>query len=437
VRSHPATRPDWPRLRVLFVAHSYPRRDGDLAGNFLLRLARALREHAGVEPYVLAPSAPGLDRFDTIGGVRVERVRYAPRAWETLAYEGTMADAVRDSWRARAALLGMLGATWAQTRLSAHRHADLVHAHWWFPGALAATLPGGTYGRPVVCTMHGSDVRLAVKSGPARALFARVARRCDAMTAVSSWLCAQAADMAPGLRCEVAPMPVEADLFTPAPAGQPRSRLLFVGRLTRQKGVDALFRAMARMRHPARLVIMGEGPERPALVALADALGIAERVEWRGQVSQRELATMYRMARALVVPSTGEGLGLVAVEAHLSGTPVVAFDSGGLPDVVRDGVDGLLVPPGDEEALAAALDRVLDDPHEADRLGAAGRADALARFTPRAVALRYLDLYERVMAARGRPPLPPARTRYTAGDGLAPGPSLDRRAHASTGEDPP
>ena len=409
-----------PRLRVLFVAHSYPRFDGDVAGSFLLRLARALREHEDIAVCALAPSAPGLPPHDVVGGVRVERVRYAPAAWETLAYEGTMAEAVRTSWRSRLALAGMLGATWYQTRASAFRHADVVHAHWWFPGALAAALPGGTHGRPLVCTMHGSDVRLAARIGPARALFARVARRCDAVTAVSSWLCAQAGAMSPGLSCEVAPMPVDADLFRPAPAGHPRGRLLFVGRLTAQKGVDALLRAFARMRTPAPLVIAGDGPERAALGALAESLGVEGRIEWRGALPQPELAGLYRTSRAVVVPSREEGLGLVAVEAHLSGTPVVAFASGGLPDVVRDGENGWLVEPGDDGALAAALDAAMADGDRAHALGASGRAAALDRFTPRGVAARYAGIYERVLAACGLPVCPSAHS---------PGPAPARRRH--------
>lgn len=387
-------------MRVLFVAHSYPRRDGDVAGNFLLRLARALGER-DVAVEVLAPAAEGLAARDVIGGVPVTRVRYAPRSWETLAYEGTMADAVRGAWSARAALLGMIGATAAAVRRRAG-HVDLVHAHWWFPGGLACALPGTLAGRPLVCTMHGSDVRLAARIAPARALFARVADRCAAVTAVSSWLAREAEAMAPGLRCEVAPMPVEAQLFHPPVDGRRGDALLFVGRLTAQKQVDVLLRAAARMRHPAPLVIAGEGPERERLQALATTLGLDGRVRWVPYLPQPALAPLYREARALVVPSREEGLGLVAVEAHLSGAPVVAFASGGLPDVVRDGVDGLLLPPDDEAALAAALDTMAADPAYAGRLGAAGRDRALARFTPAAVAERYAALYAAALGHRRR-----------------------------------
>ena len=123
-------------MRVLFVTHSYPRRVGDAPGSFLLRLARALAAR-GVEVRVLAPAGAGLASRETIDGVPVTRVRYAPRAWETLAYGGDMAERVRAGWGARLALGGLLAATAAGVARRA-RAADVVHAHWWFPAGFVA-----------------------------------------------------------------------------------------------------------------------------------------------------------------------------------------------------------------------------------------------------------------------------------------------------------
>jgi len=134
------------------------------------------------------------------------------------------------------------------------------------------------------------------------------------------------------------------------------------------------------------------------LEALAQGLGIGERVTWHGAVPQSRLAEYYRGATALVVPSVGEGLGLVAVEAQLCETPVVAFDSGGLPDVVQHDRTGILVREVDAGALAAALVSLLERDDRGAALGAAGRLHALATFAPESVAQRYAGIYRSAIA---------------------------------------
>jgi D-inositol-3-phosphate glycosyltransferase len=108
---------------------------------------------------------------------------------------------------------------------------------------------------------------------------------------------------------------------------------------------------------------------------------------------QAKLAALYREVTALVAPMIGEGLGLIAIEAALSGLPVVAANSGGLRDAVVDGVTGLMVPPADPAALSLALDALLSRPDQGASLGGLGRERALGLFSPSAVAKRYADLY--------------------------------------------
>ncbi len=381
-------------LRVLFLAHSFPRFDQDVAGSFLLRLAVALAD-VGVEVRVLAPAAAGLASTDTLRGIPVTRFRYAARSAETLAYTGAMAETARASWQGIAALAGLIAAGALATRRVVRAwRPDVVHAHWWFPGGLSLAAPGALGGRPLVVTMHGSDVRLARQVRPAHALFRLVARRAAAVTAVSSWLCAEASAMAPGLACAVAPMPVDSGRYVPPAASEARDGLLFVGRLTAQKGVGILLDALARMRTGAPLTVIGRGPEYDALRARAVALGVADRVRWLDPQPPASLAPWYGAARAVVVPSTEEGLGLVAVEALFCATPVVAFRSGGITDVVRDDETGLLADAGDADALARCLDRLISDDDLARRLGTSGRAYVEARFTPRAVAETYRGVYD-------------------------------------------
>jgi glycosyltransferase involved in cell wall biosynthesis len=395
---------------VLFVTHNVPRYEGDAAGSFVLRLAVALQQQ-GVRVHIVAPGAAGLSDTGQLEGVTIDRVRYASDARMTLAYTGTMAEAVAGSWSGRMALLQLLAATRRHVRrcLDDARRAgdpyDVVHVHWWFPSGLALLRMWRSGDPPRVLTMHGSDVRLAEKKPVVHPVLRAVLGETSVRTAVSSWLADMAHRLAPDAQVHVAPMPVDVRHFGATVTESTdivRRGLLFVGRLNAQKGLADLLRAMASpLLKEQTLVVVGDGPERSMLEALAEDLGVAHRITWRGMLPQAALVALYRSARAVVMPSRGEGLGLVAVEAQLCATPVVAYADGGLVDVVRPNHGGTLVPCGDVQALAEAIARVTGSAETIAQLGALARTDMLQRFTPDAAATHYGVLYE--LAVRARP----------------------------------
>ncbi|MDO8503014.1 MAG: glycosyltransferase [Gemmatimonadaceae bacterium] len=386
-------------MKVLFLTHSFPRFRGDAPGSFLLRLAVALRDE-GVRVHVVAPAAEGVPDAEEFDGVTVERFRYAPRRYETLAYTGSMAQDVATSWSARLALLGFFGADFVRS-VNARRsfEPDVIHAHWWFPNGVVGMWLSSLSHKPLVTTMHGTDVRMVSKIGVSRPIFRSVMKHSSRVTTVSSWLASEVGRLAPGTRPDVAPMPVATERFSPG-GRREGQRFLFAGRVNRQKGLDHLLRAFASMKHPAMLDIVGEGNQSDEFRLLASQLGVSDRVVWHGQLNQQDLSHFYQSATALVVPSMEEGLGLVAAEALLCETPVIAFKSGGLTDVIQHERTGLLVTPGDAAELAAALDEVLAAPERATDLGKAGRIFALAAFSPESAARRYTDIYRQVVAER-------------------------------------
>jgi glycosyltransferase involved in cell wall biosynthesis len=389
-------------LRVVFMAHAFPRGPDDITGSFLLRLATSLRAE-GVEVTAVAPGGPGLAAAEQLGGVAVRRYRYAPGRTERLAYAGEMHR--RAATPAGAMAMAGLLAAGALAARDAARGADLVHAHWWFPGGVQAL--ASRTGLPLVTTLHGTDVRLVRSRPVARAACARVLRASTRATAVSGWLAAQVGGFAPDLagRVTVAPMPVDDAVFHPGSGQPPRDELLFVGRLDQQKGADVALRAMAELRGRAAglpMRVVGDGPTMAGLRRLAGELGVADRVRWDGQLPQAELAERYRRAAVLVVPGREEGLGLVAVEGQLSGAPVVAAASGGLLDVVVDGETGRTFPPGRPDALARTIEAVLADPAATAALAGAGRRAAAARFGATAAARAYATVYAEALQERRR-----------------------------------
>lgn len=180
--------------------------------------------------------------------------------------------------------------------------------------------------------------------------------------------------------------------------------LLSVGRLEASKGFDVLLHALAAVRghgsldgRPWRWVSLGDGPHRPVLGSLAAGLGLESHVRWLGRVSDRDMHAWYELATLFVHPTLYEGSSLVTLEAMAHRRAVVASAAGGIPDKVRPGENGWLVPPGDPSALAAAISGAVSDPARLARYGDAGRAIVEREFSWAAAGDATVDLYRRLL----------------------------------------
>ena len=187
--------------------------------------------------------------------------------------------------------------------------------------------------------------------------------------------------------------------------GVDASEMIFfsAGRLEENKGFHVMLHALAAAHGSLetrrwRWVLAGDGPYRPSLIALARSLGIADRVLFAGRVTDEELHAWYVLASLFVHPTLYEGSSLVTLEAMAHRRAVVATTAGGLPDKVRPGINGWLVPPGDPGALAAALSGAADDPARLQTFGAAGRRIVEAEFSWDVVGDQTVALYEELLA---------------------------------------
>ena len=284
--------------------------------------------------------------------------------------------------------------------------AEIVNAHAPVPGLgdLAVFAAGK---RPTVLTYHAGTMHKGVAgSGLADRLIAwyerlvlpRVFERCDVPVPVGP---SSMAASRPG--AELITPGVDVGRFTPGPAEGKRG-LVFVGRMDRSsawKGVDVLVEALTHLADlpDATLTLVGEGDALADHLALAQRLGVRERVEATGALAGDELVAAIRSAAVLVLPSTtdAECAGTVTMEAMACATPVVASNVGSLAYVVGDGEGGLIVPPADAVALAAACRRVLTDRELAARLGEAGRGRAEKLFAWPHLVERYRALFTRVL----------------------------------------
>lgn len=289
----------------------------------------------------------------------------------------------------------------AVTRELAAFGPDVVHVHEPFaPSTGLWTLLAAR--EPLVATFHSGaePARLYDALAP---VLRRLARRLAARIAVSE-VAARVARRRLGGTYEVIPNGVDVDRFARAARidlGLGR-KLLFVGRLDARKGFHLAVAAFARLaaeRGDLRLVVVGDGPERGAAGSLATEL--RERVLFLGTLPNRDLPAVHAACDVFVAPNTGgESFGIVLVEAMAAGLPVVASAIPGFDEVVRDGVDGILVPPGDVGALAHALARVLDERDLAAGLRRAGRERARA-FSWNVVLPRLEAVYRKARSSAG------------------------------------
>jgi rhamnosyl/mannosyltransferase len=288
---------------------------------------------------------------------------------------------------------------------------DITHLHFPYPlGEMAHLLLGR--GRPTVITYHSDVVRQQGWLRLYRPFLRQVLRRADRIIATSPHYVAsspylrEVAD-----RCRVIPLGIDVRQFQhadPEAVQALRARfggplLLFVGRLRYYKGLSHLLQALQGL-PGVRLVVVGEGPMRGTWEAESQALGLGDRVHFVGEVPEEDLPAYYHACDLFVLPADqrSEAFGAVLLEAMASGRPVVSTELGtGTSWVNRHGETGWVVPPGDPEALRAAIQHLLGDEALRQRLGEAACRWA-QEFDVQVLVDRVLALYQEVLGARGR-----------------------------------
>ena len=307
---------------------------------------------------------------------------------------------------------------------------DVVHSHTWYAD-MAGHLSALLHGQPHVVTVHSLEPLRPWKAeqlggGYAVSSWAErtAVEAADAVIAVSEGMARDVREAYPAVdpaRIHVVHNGIDAEEYAPTADTDVLTRhgvdprvpyAVFVGRITRQKGLSHLLRAARDI--PGQLVLCAGAPDTPEIAAeteqlVQDLQAARAGVIWiRDMLPKADVAQLLSHAAVFVCPSVYEPLGIVNLEAMACGTAVVASAVGGIPEVVADGDTGLLVPAGDEPALAAALTALLEDPSRAAGMGRAGRKRAVADFGWDAIARRTLAVYEDVLSRKtlmSRPPL--------------------------------
>jgi glycosyltransferase involved in cell wall biosynthesis len=292
---------------------------------------------------------------------------------------------------------------------------DIVHAlhltSYGFLGALSGF-------HPFALSVWGTDILEAPKLTPFHSWLTRYAlAHADCITASGMHLATETTRYAP-LGRPVSVIPYGVDLQQFSPRASSKSDHVVIGtaaRLSSEKGIRYLIEAFAQLRQryggQVSLRIAGEGPERPRIEAMIQRLNLDASVDLRGWVEHEQLPAFLRELDVFVMPSTWEGFGVAAIEASATELPVVASNIYGIPDAVRDGVTGLLVPSRHPTALADAIGRLVEDPKLRVALGKAGRELVARHYEWPANMAQLATTYERLAQ---RSPTRPRKQRVGA-----------------------
>ena len=405
-----------PQPKVLFLTSSYPRNESDTAAVFLRYLAEELAAR-GLQVHVLAP-ADGQRESKTEGKLIVHRFKYFPARWQKLAYgSGIMPNLKRSPWLWLQVPFYLLAMTLALLRLVRQQRFDLLHAHWIVPQGLIGVLARKFFSVPLITTAHGADT-FALQGWFSRLVKRQVVANSDVWTANTRATSRAVESEALARPAHIIPMGVDIERFAGGDRRALRRQLtddryllLFVGRLVEKKGCHDLLRALALL-PPAlgqrtTLWIVGDGDQKTFLEKTAKDLGINRQMRFWGAVSNQNLPDFYAAADLFIAPSIEarsgdtEGQGVVILEAFAARACVLATRIGGITSMVRDQATGLLVEPGNPQALASAIDQLLNDLELRKRLADNAFAEVTARYSWARIAGEFEKLYREVLGSLG------------------------------------
>ena len=404
-------------MKILTITSSYPKYARDTTAPFIASITKALASR-GHELTVVLPAHRDLD-LEPVPGVRFRPYRYAPtQGLSVFGYaESLRADVALRGATYLAAPLALVSGTQKLLSESYRERYDVLHAHWVVPNGTMAWPVSKARGLPLVVSLHGSDVFMSEKKGAFRSAAKLAFSQARAATACSDDLAMRSLALGATEKPRVVPYGVDIGLFGDEPPELRQSLgiekdalvILAVGRLVHKKGIEFLVDAAAALGQEAlHVVIAGKGDLRPALEERARQAGLYDRTHFVGNVERDALPDYFAMADIVAVPSVRDGAGNVdglpnvLLEAMASGTAIVASDVGGIPQAIRAGEDGLLVPEKDPGSLAEALRKLASSSDLRKTLGASARKRAEQDFSWDLVGKRFESVLRSVSEARRR-----------------------------------
>ena len=405
-----------PGIKLLVTATTFPRWKNDTEPSFVYELSQRLAGK-GHDITVLAPHHSGAKRREVMDNLKIQRFRYFwPSSLEKLCYDGgILPNLKRRFWTWLEVPFLMAAEYFAIHRIVKQEGINMIHAHWIVPQGFLASLLKKFHGVKYITTAHAGDI-FPLKSPWLRGFAGSAISNADACTANSQFTKKAVLGLSPDSHVDVIPMGVDLSIFSGRLKQDIRQKygitgklILSVGRLAEKKGIRHLISAMPsilKKYKDAKLLIVGDGPEKGRLESQVAELSLKHNVIFSGRVSNRDIASYYSSADVFVLPSIvtasgdTEGLGVVLLEALASGTPVVASNVGGVTDIIINGKTGLTVEQENPEVLASAIMRMLKNRKLAKKLARQGKLHVEQNYSWALVADKFNSLILKAMRGK-------------------------------------
>lgn len=395
--------------KALVATTTFPRWSNDSTPSFVFDLSRLISKK-GYEVVIIAPHHAGSKKSEKIGKIKVKRFSYFfPAKLQRLCYDGGILPNIKKSFLAKIQVPFLMVSQYFSTKnLIKKEKFDVLHAHWIFPSGFLCTLLSKKYKIPLLLTIHGSDI-FALRNIFFRWIQNFTLKHSSFVTVNSSATEMEIKRRFPNIdKIYKIPMGVDFSKFRKRKAimGSYKGKkiILFVGRLSKQKGIEYLIKAMPNVIKKvknAKLLIIGEGQTKPELERLKNEVNLKDSIEFLGSQPREKLIDYYNLSDVVVLPAlsdkTGtEGLGLVLLEAMATKTAVIGSNIGGIKDIIEDNKTGLRVEQKNPDSLAKAIIKILENNNLRNRFSANGQKFVYKNYSWKTITDRFKDLYGKI-----------------------------------------
>lgn len=397
-------------IRIIVLSSSYPSVKEEVNRNFMTEFTNSLMKR-NIRVFVICPHKPGLPFSELSNNISIIRFPY----WFSLSGQrlgekgGIIASIVKSPIITLQIIPFIICQFIVVLKTIRRERIDLIHSHWIIPQGFVGAMVHLCTRIPHVTSIHGTDIHIIHKYSIMKPFIKFIAHFSNAITANSNhtFRLIQKNIGAQNKFIRIIPMGIDIQEYAgdkPFKNGELKT-VLFVGRLIAWKGISNLIKAIKIVQlknSPVELIIIGEGPKKFELESLANELSISSNIHFYGNITREKLYQSYKSADILVLPSTivdgqTEGLGVVLLEAMASGVPVIGSNTGGITDIIEDGVNGLLVPADEPQALADAIIRILENSDLAERFRKAGLETVRERFTWDVITDQFVKVYQEIL----------------------------------------